>query len=395
MRTMTSKVRMQAALSGLPVDRPPVAPLYLDLYLEAEARQRAAESYLQLLGDRSECALQPDQELDIQAHAVEGAFAALGARPDWLCWMPQLQPAAWLAECSLRREGRALWRVHGPSGVRERLNPPQAENAYGSDLWNRPLPTSPAEVDQIIPSIAAQEILASGRLALLSRLLEDLGHETFVAAGMGSPFSECYALLGFQGLMLMPFDHPELFHYLMRRMEASLAARAQAFTRLGVHGVFIEESFTSADLISPGLYDEFVFPYEIGLVRQLRSSGTPVIFYITGDVLPRLERLIALQPTALAVEESKKGFHIDLGGIADAVGQRFALFGNLDATRVKDWTDLELKQELEAQLAAAGPARGFVFSTGSPLPLDTPRRRVQAFIRIAQAVGAASILRSV
>jgi uroporphyrinogen-III decarboxylase len=386
---MNSRDRMVSAMFGRPVDRPPVAPLYLDLYLQAEVRRRVTEHYLPLVRGRHPLPLDPARHVEVWTQAVVAAFQGLGAPPDWLCWMPELPPTAWLGECVLEAQGEALWRVHPPSGLRERLDPQAAPNPFGADAWDRPLPSTPEEVDQLAPLLEAEEILASGRLAVLAGLLKRLGPTTFVAAGMGTPFPECYALLGFQGLMLMPIENPGLFMHLLARMQAAALARADAFLRLGVDGVFLEESFTSADLISTDLYERFVLPSTASLVERLRVSGKPVILYMTGDVLPRLAHVIQIAPTAFAVEEPKKGYRLDLGEIAAAIGQRFAVFGNLDATRIKDWDDQELEGELQAQYQAGQAALGFAFSTGSPLPLDTPRERVAAFVRRARAFGSA------
>ena len=102
--------------------------------------------------------------------------------------------------------------------------------------------------------------------------------------------------------------------------------------------------------------------------------------------MPRLPHINELSPTVLAVEESKKGFTIDLAKVSGIVGDKVVVFGNLDATQVAKWSNAELERELQCQLDAARPARGFVFSMGSPFPLDTPRERVAAFIRIAQGL---------
>jgi uroporphyrinogen-III decarboxylase len=386
---MNSRERMLSAMSGGPVDRPAVAPLYLDLYLHAEVRRRVTEHYLPLMRGRSALPLDPAQHVEVWTRAIVEAFHGLDSTPDWLCWMPELPPAAWLGECVLEAQGEALWRVHRPSGARERLDPQADPNPFGADAWDRALPSTREEVDQLVPLAEVEEILADGRLAVLAGLVRQLGPTTFVAAGMGTPFPDCFALLGFQGLMLMPVENPELFLHLLGRMQAAALARAEAFRRLGVDGIFLEESFTSADLISADLYERFVLPSTSALVEHVRGSGLPVIFYMTGDALPRLANVIQLAPTAFAVEEPKKGYRLDLGEIASAIGKRFAVFGNLDATRIKDWDDLELEAELQVQYRAGQAARGFTFSTGSPLPLDTPRERVAAFVRRAQAIRSA------
>jgi uroporphyrinogen-III decarboxylase len=381
---MLPKDRMLAALRGQPVDRVPVAPVYLHLYLMKEIRRHALAGYRALIGDRREIRLDPAQEAVIQAEAICQAWEALDEVPDWLCWTRLLPPVEWLRACVLQQQEGRLWRIHLPSGQREELSALVIKERATTDCWERSLPRDQAEVDALVPLCTTEELLRNGSLEAVRRLIEARGARLFIASGMITPYLECYFLLGFVGLMTMPYDNPKLFHYLLQRRTKALLALAQAYAQIGVHGVFIEEAFTAADMISAKFYDEFVFPYDLALLDEFRRLGLPTIFCITGDVLPRLPRLIELAPTALAVEESKKGFQVDLGEIAEGVGKRMALFGNLDATRVQDWSDDELAHQLETQWQAARPARGFVASMGSPFPLDTSMERVTAFFATAR-----------
>ena len=382
---MDSRERMLAALQGRPVDKLPVAPIYLHLYLAPEVRRRALAGYQALIGDRQEVSLEPAQEARIQTRAIQEAWASPGETPDWI-WTPLLPPAEWLAECVLLRQDDRLWRIHQPSGEREELSAAVVKTDSTTDHWERPLPRSHAEVDAMVPVPTAETLLSTSSLVVARRLVEEMGEKTFVHGKMGTAFWRCYSLLGFQGLMTMPHDNPKLLHHLLRRQTAALLALVRAYAKVGVHGVFIEECLTSADLISPRIYDEFVFPYDRALLAEFRALSLPTIFYVCGDVVPRLPRLVELSPTALAVEESKKGFRIDLAEVATAVGDRMALFGNLDATRIKDWGNAELAYQIEGQLKAARPSRGFIVSMGSPFPLETPLQRVAAFIAAARQV---------
>jgi uroporphyrinogen decarboxylase len=378
---------MLAVLQGKPVDRAPVAPAYIQLYLATEVRRHALADYQAVIGDRQEIPLDPAQEVSIQTRAIRAAWASLGVTPDWI-WSTILPPANWLAECVLRREGERLWRIHLPSGEREELSALVLQDDQSYGRWERPLPHGYSEVDELVPPLTTGEILTGGTLAVTRQLLLKMGDQAFVTPAIATPFWKCYYVLGFQGLMTMPHDNPDLFHYLLERQTLNLCARARAYAKLGVHGVFVEECMTSADLLSPRDYEEFVFPYSRTLLDEFRALGTPMIYYITGDIVPRLSRLIELAPDALGVEESKKGFRIDLAEIAASVGDRMAVLGNLDATRVKDWDDQELAHQIKQQVEAARPARGFIASMGSPFPLDTPRERVQAFIATAQILSA-------
>lgn len=382
---MNAKNRLLSSLTDKTFSPTAAAPLYLHLYLAADVRRYALERYDRWLGGMDEREADPALEVAIQTDAIRSAWESLGETPDWI-WTSLMPTAQWLSECVLRREGDCIWRVHRPSGKREDLSDPFPSTDSTDDLWHKEPPGSVKVIDDLIPLTPAETMIDDGRLAGMSLIVKMMGSDTFVYGKMGSPFWKCYSLLGFQGLMTMPLEQPSLFRHIIERQTSHSLSLARAYASTGIHGVFIEECLTSADLISPRIYDEFVYPYDKALLDEFRSLGIPAILYVTGDVNPRLQRIAALAPAALAVEESKKGFELDLEKIAQAIGENVALFGNLDATRVKDWSSAELAVELEKQKRVGSLAQGFVHSIGSPFPLETPKEKVRAFIKTARSI---------
>ncbi len=84
---------------------------------------------------------------------------------------------------------------------------------------------------------------------------------------------------------------------------------------------------------------------------------------------------------ALALGESKKHFTIDIADVADLVGGRMALFGNLDAIGLMEsGTDADLECEIARQSEARiRNRRRFVMCVGSPITPRTPLTRVRAY----------------
>jgi len=107
----------------------------------------------------------------------------------------------------------------------------------------------------------------------------------------------------------------------------------EVWAKVGIHGVYVEEVFTGADIISPRAYDEFVFAYNQPYFKHMSGLGLRPIHYICGDVIPRLERIAQLDIAAVGVEESKKKFVIELEEVVRQVAGRVAVLGNIDAVR--------------------------------------------------------------
>ena len=217
-------------------------------------------------------------------------------------------------------------------------------------------------------------------------MLADYGDSTFVTTILDTPFSDAYSLLGFQGLMLIQHDKPELFHYLLERRLEVTKKLMEVWAAVGIHGVYVEEVFTGADIISPRAYEEFVFAYNQPYFQHMSGLGLRPIHYVCGDVVPRLDRIAQLDIAAVGVEESKKKFVIEIEEVVRQVAGRVAVLGNIDAVRYGPNATLEeMAAEAKRQLRLGQGAQGFMLSTGSPFPLDTNPRLIDTMIATAHA----------
>jgi len=99
--------------------------------------------------------------------------------------------------------------------------------------------------------------------------------------------------------------------------------------------------------------------------------------------------LLAVGADALSLEESKKGFVIDIEEVVERAQGKCAVLGNLDAVGVlQDGTEEELRAEIERQIAA-GRKNGnrFVMSIGSPVTPGTSVERVRLYCDLVHDLG--------
>jgi uroporphyrinogen-III decarboxylase len=186
--------------------------------------------------------------------------------------------------------------------------------------------------------------------------------------------------------MVIQRKQPNLFHYLLERQLEVTKKMMEVWAEVGIHGVYVEEVFTGADIISPRAYDEFVFAYNQPYFKHMSGLGLRPIHYVCGDVIPRLDRITQLDIAAVGVEESKKKFVIEIEEVVRQVAGRVAILGNIDAVRYGQNASLEdMAVEANRQLRIGQDAQGFLLSTGSPFPLDTNPRLVDTMIATAHA----------
>jgi len=387
---------MLGALQGERTDGLPAAPAYLSLYLADLERAFYVELYRRRLRGLTCHAVNHHEDTLFRAQALAESYGIFKVKPDWMC-VHRGASRAWAERSAIVSQDRILYYEDQESGLRVPMHsaplphgdaPLSPASASQTDLWDTSAELrGPEDVDVALPLLPAQELLARGDWDLPRQFMADCGDDTLIYTILDTPYSDAYDLLGFQGLMVIQHDRRALFHHLLRRKLAQSQEVMRAWAAVGIHGVYVEEVFTGADLISPRSYDEFVFEYNQTYFRTMSRLGLLPIYYLCGDVLPRLERMAQMEIAAVAVEESKKSFRIDLEDVVERVGGRVAVFGNVDAVRFGlQGTMDEMASEVRRQVRIGARARGFVVSTGSPFPLDTNPRVIDTLVATAHGV---------
>jgi len=249
---------------------------------------------------------------------------------------------------------------------------------------------TPDEVKQLIPPSSpfdAGQYIQEGRAKLASLLLQEYGRDLYPIFGVSAPLWGCYYIWGFENLMMLIASDPALVRYACKRqLEWSLNDIRQAAV-LGAKGVWIEECMV--DMISRSSFQALNLSLIQAMIEEIRSLGMHSIYYFCGDPKGKLDLLLASGADALSLEESKKGFTIDIAEVAEFINGRCALLGNLDAIHLlPNASEAELRAEIARQIAAGRRNGGrFVMSIGSPVTPGTSPQRVRLYTDLTHEIG--------
>jgi uroporphyrinogen-III decarboxylase len=381
-KMLSSRERLVAALRGEPPTLQAVAPLYLGLYLAGprhEARARRWREQADKAGGMVEVTYA--SYLATELEVWWDGYRLFDELPDWL-EAPTVPGPAGIEECTVEvTPDGCFWR--SPNGLSRQLDAPFTNMA--PPVWEAAgAPRTVGEVEALMPATTSGAVTGSGTYALAEQLVGDVGQTHALYWLTSAPYPAAYNLLGFSGLMTAMREGPQVVAAIAERSLANTLARAVAARNAGLDLVFVEEWACSGDLISPSDYLRFAWPFERGLCRELRRLGFGVVFYFCGPLKDRLGKLLELEADALAFEESKKNWVIDIGEVRRQVGAERCLFGNLDAVKVRGLPEARLTDEVHRLIDAGGPS-AFVTSTGSPVTLDTPPRKLDIVMQAARS----------
>ena len=397
---MSSKERMLRALSLQDVDCCPVAPVYLNLYLDPHARQLYRQAYRRRMGGAKERPVDRDEEMEVRIASLAGAYDLLREWPDWM--EVEIGPSRdWPAGRILEvRNGDFFHRDLRTGGVAplrgglfefyRDFGDGSDEVAVGDVVDRSSRFRSIAYAEAAVEVVPCRDLEEAGHFDLPRRVAERYGERVFLYTIANAPYWATYRMLGFEGMMTMMYDRPQVLHRLMERRAQRTLQRLEGFRRIGVPGVFLEEPFVSADLMSPRMYGDFVFPHTRDMAEELRRMGFKTVMYLPGNAMPLLPLVRELPIDGFSFEASRKGYQIDLSEVVRQLGDAMCVFGNVDSIHVvQQGTDQEIEDEVKRQIEIGSGAAGFALSADSPFPLETPIARVNAFIAAGRRHGCA------
>jgi len=182
----------------------------------------------------------------------------------------------------------------------------------------------------------------------------------------------------------MMYNHPRDWESLMSKLVAVTSEYSAEQVRAGADAIQIFDSWVGC--LSVEDYRRYVLPYVSGMVRQLKKSGVPVIYFGTDSAT----LLPAMKESGADVIGLDWRIPLDEGW--ERIDYGAAVQGNLDPVLLfADWK--ELKTRAEDILRQADGRPGHIFNLGHGILPETPVENVKNLARLIQE-SSASILRS-
>ncbi len=376
---MTSRERVRAAFEGRAVDLTPVFASYAGLYIRDhfdELTGRPLHHYHKWLCSSRRDFIETYRQIDEVApfDVLHPPGGIRRAHPSDLSY-EEVHGKAYVHN---RRTGtRSEVRLTTRSGHADDVVANQ--EAIVRDL---------ADVREKVTIRKAEDHVRDGSVERVHEIVEAFGEERFVVTGhvVGTIYG-CAQYVGQTRALLLLLDDPVLMTELCKRHTEKNIEWIRAFCTAGGDAVFIDDAMATSEMISVLLFEQFCLPYMKQLVDEIHANGLKVFVVYFGGVMDRLGQIASLGADGLAVEASMKGYVNDLGKIADRVGDRMTLFGNVNPyDHLECLSEEGLEAVMRQQATAGRRARGYVAATGSPITMGTPLERVQRFIELGHAL---------
>ena len=158
--------------------------------------------------------------------------------------------------------------------------------------------------------------------------------------------------------------------------EGDVGGQGIAFVDVGADLIYIGDSYASASVISPEIYESFCAPAYRVMARAVRAMGAftykhccgyydPLLNYLPGTGIDAMD---GIDPTTgMSVRHTK-----------DVVGDRLTLMGGLSCLTLLKGTSEQVYEEARACIEAGKPGGRYVLGSACAIPRLTPPENIDA-----------------
>lgn len=205
--------------------------------------------------------------------------------------------------------------------------------------------------------------------------------EAPVSAVIAGPWTIAMGLRGANNLIIDTKMDPDIVHELMKVTTEATRTFTEALCEIGI-GIGYSEAPASCDLISPGIYREFVFPYHQELVSFFKEKKVGVGIHICGNANPILDHMVETGASNISVDAGT-----DLGKAARAARGKAVLIGNVPTECFLSNSKDVMRKEVQKCLDEIVEDSGYILAPGCEVPAIAPVEKIGWFMELADEVG--------
>ena len=205
-------------------------------------------------------------------------------------------------------------------------------------------------------------------LEAVSSIRRELDGKTPLIGFAGAPFTlASYLIEGGKSshyaiTKRMMYREPSVWHLLMSKLAETVRVYLRAQVAAGAQAVQLFDSWVGS--LSPSDYREFIQPHVRAILKDLESTGVPVIHFGT-DTATLLELQLEAGGTVIGVD-----FRTPLDQAMRRLGDGVAVQGNLDPLLL-DAPRALLTRRIDEILSSVGGRNGHVFNLGHGILPET------------------------
>jgi hypothetical protein len=186
----------------------------------------------------------------------------------------------------------------------------------------------------------------------------------FELYGQPGCWQDACCLFGTENMIMEAYDDPEWVHEFL----GILLKRKLVFTKslLGAKYDILElgGGDASTTIISPGMFREFVAPYDARIITTAHEAGQRIVYHTCGGMMPILEDIADMNPDAMETfTPPDMGGDTNLAEAKKRIGHRVCMIGGFDQGHYFIGCDeKDTRKKVREAFEHAGEGGGFILT---------------------------------
>jgi len=225
---------------------------------------------------------------------------------------------------------------------------------------------------QVRDPLSAERML--DRIKAVELYKKEVGDKYPILGWVEGAFAEAVDLRGMTELMMDLYDEPEFVKELLEicNEQAILFAREQ----ISAGADFIGIGDAAASLVSPGIYKEYVLPYEKKLIDSIHHEGARVKLHICGNISNHLEEISQSGADIVDID-----WMVDFEKAIKILENKASACGNFDPVKILLEGSLEdISNSVKYCISAANDTT--FLAAGCEVPKFTPHENLRQVARV-------------
>jgi len=253
-------------------------------------------------------------------------------------------------------------------------NAPQSGLVHGQSYLIEPVVKTLSDLDRL-EKIAPDPWVPERRKPF--EIVKKEAPELLIWGNVSSPFSIVMnEFRGFEQVIKDMFLNPEFCRELLKFTTEYVTQVARATVRAGAEVVTVHDGSASASVISPRLYNSFVFPTERDVIQAIKKEGAMAVLHMCGDSSPNLEKMVETGTDAVEPLDPLGG--VDVADAKKRIGDEVCLKGGVNNNILEIGTPEQVIEEAKKVIFKAAPGGGYILASGNVNEPVTPYRNAEA-----------------
>ena len=210
-----------------------------------------------------------------------------------------------------------------------------------------------------------------------------------IHAEVFSPWSQFLELLNYEHALTAIMFNPEKVNIILDRLTEGAIELGKIYAKEGIDALLISSAFAGAGFISREHYKEFVLPYELKIIKEIKSEfDLPIYTHTCGKIGDRLDLMLETGTNGIDTLDPPPLGTVDIEEAKIFLNGKAFIKGNIDPVNTMlNGSKDEIENDVKRRIEIGKKEGGYILSTACSIAPTTPSKNIELLKQFADKYG--------